>query len=159
MNIVITLPTKLAHLIYEGTKTIEVRKSWPYDFDKLNDVVYVCEKGTGLVTGMFTISKLEASCNPGKTYKQYKDAICIDESWWNKYTEKAKEIYLWHIHHTEQFQKQYPLQKYFGVKKAPQSYVYTTADWFLNDSFLVEVEEPQETLISKGMCGEEKAVQ
>lgn len=147
MNIIITLPTKLANLIYEGEKTIEVRKTWPYHFDILNDVVYICEKGTGLVTGMFTIEAVTASKDPGQVWNEHHKAICIDKQWWDKYAETAKELFLWHIKYTEHFQTKYPLLKYFGVKKAPQSYVYTNTDWFHNDFFMVEVEASEEKAV------------
>lgn len=159
MNIVITLPTKLARLIYEGAKTIEVRKSFPMDFNPKEDVVYICEKGTGLVTGMFTIDAKGTSNSPQLVWEKHKQSICIDERWFYNYLKGYKKFYLWHIHVSMRFQKQYPLQKYFNVKKAPQSYVYTSTNWFLNDDFSIEVEEPQETLISEGMCSIEKAVQ
>lgn len=147
MNIIITLPHRLANLIYEGKKAIEVRKTYPYDFDIFNDVVYVCEKGTGLVTGMFTIEAVNVSINPDKVWNEHHEAICIDKQWWDKYTKSAKKLYLWHIKYTEQFYTKYPLQKYFGIKKAPQSYVYTETEWFLNDSFIVEVETSKEKAV------------
>lgn len=147
MNIIITLPTKLATLIYEGKKTIEVRKSSPLCFDPRNDVVYICEKGTGIVTGMFSIEKFTISDRPSYIWSLYHKNICIEKQWWDNYTKYTNVLCLWHIKFTEQFQKQYPLEQYFGVKKAPQSYVYTDAEWFLNDSFMVEIETSKEKAV------------
>lgn len=156
MNIVITLPTKLAHLIYEGTKTIEVRKNFPKHFDPRKDVVYICEKGVGHVTGMFTINAKGVTNSPNLLWDKYAESIAIDKQWLMRYAKGTKKLFLWHIHHADKFQKQYRLEKYFGVKKAPQSYVYTTAEWFLNYSFLIEVKEPQDGQFSVSMCGEKK---
>lgn len=140
MNIIITLPKILANLIYEGEKTIEVRKNWPMRFDPKKDVVYICEKGSGCVTGMFAIKGLTASKKPRQAWKQHHKDICINNKWWDRYTENCPEIFLWHIDYAVEFEKQYPLLQYFGVNKAPQSYVYTNTEWFVNSSFMVEIE-------------------
>lgn len=130
MNIVITLPKKLAQLIYNGKKIIEIRKSFPKHFDCSRDVVYICEKGTGIVTGMFTISKYDISCRPHFIWKRHAAEIAIDERWFLKYVEGNSYFYLWHIHEVFQFQENYPLKEVFNLDKAPQSYAYTDADWY-----------------------------
>lgn len=140
MNIIITLPSTLANLIYEGKKTIEVRKCWPKDFDINKDVVYICEKRTVYVTGMFTIEALTATKKPHQVWNQHHEAICIDKQWWNRYTENANEIFLWHIRNAEHFHVKYPLQLYFGVYRAPQSYVYTDTQWYFDEHLLIQVE-------------------
>lgn len=140
MNIVITLPSELAHLIYEGTKTIEVRKNFPKLFDPINDVVYVCEKGTGKVTGMFTIDAKGVTNSPNMLWNNYAQSIAIDKKWLMKYAENAEKLYLWHIKNAEQFPEQYPLMSVFGIEKAPQSYAYTAAGWYLDSDFKVRVE-------------------
>lgn len=140
MNIVITLPSELAHLIYEESKKVEVRKNFPKLFDPLNDVVYVCEKGTNQVTGMFTLESHEEINDPGQVWAQYGANLGIDEEWWRSYTEKPQTLHLWHIKNAEQFPEQYPLMSVFGIEKAPQSYAYTAAEWYLDSDFQVRVE-------------------
>ena len=140
MNIIITLPTSLANLIYEGNKRIEVRKTWPKEFDLKKDVVYICEKGTGLVTGMFTIKAKGISNSPELVWKNYKDIICVKKEWFMKYLKDCNHINLWYIKQADKFDNPYSLQQVFGVNKAPQSYCYTNVGCFLNDDFKMEVE-------------------
>lgn len=140
MNIIITLPTMLADLIFEGKKTIEVRKRWPKHFDPKNDVVYICEKGTGLVTGLFTIEQRCLRRNPAKTWSEHKEQICIDEQWFFNYLKDSKFYFLAHIKQAERFPKPYSLVEVFGKKSAPQSYVYTDIYWYINDDFMIEVD-------------------
>lgn len=140
MNIIITLPTMLADLIYEGQKTIEVRKRWPKHFDPKDDVVYICEKGTGLVTGLLIINGMTISNSPSYTWHAFKDRICIEKEWFTDYLKDCKTHYLWHIRQAERFVKPYSLTEVFGVKSAPQSYVYTDVDWFIEDDCMITVE-------------------
>lgn len=140
MNVIITLPTKLANLIYEGQKTIEVRKNWPKLFDLENDVVYICEKGTGLVTGMIIIDDHFKSNDLKMVWYCWNNRICIDEQDYFNYVQDAKEIHLWHISVAERFIKPYSLKNVFCINSAPQSYVYSDIGWSLNSDLSIEIE-------------------
>lgn len=147
MNIVITLPKKLAQLIYEGKKRIEVRKNFPKNFDPHNDVVFICEKGTGMVTGMFTIDAKGVSNSPRMIWERHATEIAIDEEWLFKYAENSKELYLWHIHNVWQFVENYSLKEIFHLDKAPQSYAYTDADWYSLDPWPASENAPRKKAV------------
>lgn len=130
MNIVITLPHELAQAIYDGRKTIELRKNFPKDFDFKRNYIYICEKGTNAVTGFVECYDVKKTDNIADILGNYSKEICVDKEWLTKYLEPNKTYYLWMLCLGLKFHKPYSLKKVFNVNKPPQSFAYTDADWW-----------------------------
>lgn len=135
MNIVITLPKMLAQQIYDGSKTIEIRKSWPTKFNLLVDTVYICEKGTTKVSGIFTVDKIEISTYTEEIWHYHARELAIDRRWYDKYTAKKQNYYLWYIKLPLKFYIPYSLKDVFHMDKQPQSYAYTDVNWYLDENW------------------------
>ncbi len=137
MNIVITLPSELASLIYKGIKKVEIRKVFPNFFYMHENVVYICEKGTGVVTGMFTIESLHVHKNPDLVWQIYSSQIGVTRERWQAYTDRPLSIHVWHIKSAMRFLHDYPLVEYFGLKVAPQSFAYTDTKLFMGYEYAI----------------------
>lgn len=128
MNIIITLPSDLAEAIYDGKKRIELRKSYPLKFNIDSSYVFICEKGTNLVTGCFRIFHHFKSEDTNFIWKVYGSLISIEKKWFDRYTSKKQSYHLWVIGYVLKFKQPYSLTDVFGLEKAPQQYAYIKSD-------------------------------
>lgn len=124
MNIIITLPSSFAKAIYDGKKTIELRKSFPLHFNIDNDKVYICEKKTNFITGYFTISMHLSFEDTDYIWKNYAKQIFIDKKWFDRYTSKKHNYHLWVIDKAVEFKIRYKIKDAFCIEKAPQQFTY-----------------------------------
>lgn len=125
MNIIITLPRHLIDEICAGRKTIEVRKSFPKKIIIGKDGVFIIEKGTKNVICFCMISWILPAKKSIHTFNVFKKEIRIDKTWWLKYVGLAKKIYFWSFSDVYKFDQQVNFETALGIKRAPQSFVYT----------------------------------
>ena len=116
MNVILSIHPELAKLIYEGKKTLELRKNIPMN---TVNIVYLYETAPICkVTGFFK-------------YLLHKDIIteksCVPVEEIKNYFGKSEEIFGWICnagHKGNQFA--YPVElSEFGIKRPPQSWCYT----------------------------------
>lgn len=124
-NIVITLPQKLWWAISHGFKTYECRKTLPKGLHAKGKV-YVVIKGTTKVAGCFTVDSFYSTNNFGEAWRYMGKKLFVERQWFVKYVVGHKGmIHLWQIGKVWTFDEVIDLEEYFGIKKNPQSYVYT----------------------------------
>ena len=124
MDIVITLPRILIYKIKKGSKKVEIRKSFPKEFDFEEDCVFVVEKGTKNVVMSFDVIKVSTADNPALAWDYCGSQMGIPYEWLREYATPGKELYIWHIGDVHEFAKPFPLEETFFIKRAPQSYCY-----------------------------------
>lgn len=129
MNVIITLPSKLIQLIKERKKRIELRKTCPKLFNPHKDVIYICEKGTRNVVGCMIIEQIICTTNKYGILKDWSKDIAVSLEWIANYIKDAKELYGFFIGGCRFFDKPFSLDEHFHVKKAPQSFVYTSDNY------------------------------
>lgn len=141
-NVIITLPRVLWWAIEKGPKMYEIRKRKPQvEIGKTK--IYVVGKGTTKILGYFTLDSFIQSNDPYLLYKQVGKKIWVDWQWYNKYVQDHKgSIYAWKIREVYKCEDTVDLEEYFGVKKNPQSYIYTNRDPFLHTR-LVKILDPE----------------
>ena len=125
MNIIITLPSDLIAAIVSRRKQIELRKCFPKHFNRVDDWVYVIEKGTKNVVARFRVIYFQKKYDPIEIWHTNGRQIWVDFNWFVKYTSTAKVYYLWHISEPEYLEKPLHRGAFFGLSCNPQSYVYT----------------------------------
>lgn len=128
MNIIITLPAHYINDIIEGRKTIEVRKTFPRDFDVNNDVVFITSKGTKHVPLVLKLSHIEMIVDKQSAWNMYSEQICCSHEYWIRYAEKfQRPVYFWFIERWDWMKsgsRNYACS-YDFCKTAPQSFAYT----------------------------------
>ena len=127
MNVILSIHPEWAKLIYEGKKTLELRKNIPMN---TVNIVYLYETAPICkVTGFF---KYFAYTRIKKTHLElHKDIIteksCVPVEEIKNYFGKSEEIFGWICnagHKGNQFA--YPVElSEFGIKRPPQSWCYT----------------------------------
>ena len=133
MNIILSIHPKWAKLIYEGTKTIEWRKTIPHrmDYVKLRDgnpdvKVYLYETAPlRLVTGFFYwggVTICDARGMKEDNPRLIAGQVGIEEL--QKYQGENCSICAWHIDKPQKFRDPLPIDL-FGLKRPPQSWRYT----------------------------------
>ena len=140
MNVILSIHPEWAKLIYEGKKTIELRKNIPLNNVKL---VYLYETAPVCkVTGFF---KYFAYTRIKKTHlKLHKDIItdksCVPLEEIKKYFGKSEEIFGWVCNAgSKSNQFAYPVElSEFEIKRAPQSWCYT--EFTMNAETVEDVE-------------------
>ena len=125
MNIIITLPINLVAEIAEGRKQVEIRKSFPHNFNPDEDVVWVKTKGEDKVALCFTVSHFGASNDMADVWKRYHKQICVPYCWYFSYVQNAKLISIWHIQRVTIFTPNLSFSHTFKGVPAPQQYIYT----------------------------------
>ena len=126
MDVIITLPSNLIQLIKEGRKTIELRKHYPLFFNKDEDVIYICKKGTACVVGYMKIDAVVVTQNKYGILTEWAKDIAVPREWIEKYIKDTKILYGYFILYYREFEKPLPLRENFKVYRAPQSFAYTT---------------------------------
>lgn len=125
MNIIITLPINLVAEIAAGRKQVEIRKSFPHNFNPDEDVVWVKTKGKDKVALCFKVSHFEASSDIAFICRRYQYKVGVPSSWLWSYAHKAKRIYVWHIQQVSIFRPNLSFSDTFKGVTAPQQYCYT----------------------------------
>lgn len=125
MNIIITLPINLVAEIAEGRKQVEIRKSFPKNFNPDEDVVWVKTKGKDKVALCFTVSHFEASSDIAFICRRYQFKVRVPFDWLMSYTQNAKRICVWHIQRVTIFTPNLSFSDTFKGMTAPQQYCYT----------------------------------
>lgn len=129
MNVAITLPHRLSQAIISGTKTIEVRKSYPRHCNAGKDGFFVIEKGTDNVVCWCRVSRYHKIYLFNKKlrdlwFDSIGNDICISREEFHEYCGASNYMYLWYIDKTNVFSP--TLHKGdLIIDKNPQSYCYT----------------------------------
>lgn len=137
MNVILSIHPKWAKLIYEGKKTIEWRKTFPWRADK-GDIVYIYETAPiKKITGSFIFNKhyrylLDAY--EEAWIDQYKmrgiDIIgsgCVPVNELQKYQNNSRSLHGWCCVGALRFDTPKSLEE-FGLKRPPQSWQYTEVE-------------------------------
>lgn len=124
MDIVITLPGVLINRIMNGAKKFEVRKTFPGNFMKGVDRVYVVQKKTTNVLISFTVDYFKPYVDANSAWKRHGHELGIPVEWLRDYAQTAYTIFLWHIVDVQVFENPLQLEENFGIKRAPQSFCY-----------------------------------
>ena len=153
MNVILSIHPKWAKLIYEGKKTLELRKNIPMN---TVNIVYLYETAPICkVTGFF---KYFAYTRIKKTHLElHKDIItdksCIPLEEIKKYFGKSEEIFGWICNAgSKSNQFAYPVElSEFEIKRPPQSWCYTkiTPNAKTVEDFEIERRNKTSDIISK----------
>ena len=123
MNIIITLPIRFIEAMRKEEKRYEMRKSAPVNFDMQNDIVYVCEKGTGMVVGYFTVWGMTLTTVYNLANSTILEDICISTTELVEYAKNHPALMLYNIETFYNIEPR-PISE-FGIQTPPQSYAYT----------------------------------
>lgn len=129
MNIAITLPKRFADAIIDGSKIIEMRKTYPRNCQAGVDGFFVIEKGTDNIICWCQVSEFyrmntSLDCLIEMQYEIWGSQICVSWREFYDYCKKSSEVYLWFIDKIKVFDK--PLHKEdLVINKNPQSFCYT----------------------------------
>lgn len=125
MDIVITLPVSLWKKVVSGEKSIELRKSFPKEFDVNKDRVYVILKGTKLIVGYWNVIRFEAFYAESiNDFNPILYNISVPKQWIINYVGYSSMVYLWHIGDVVQFDKPINREYYWKMQTNPQSFIY-----------------------------------
>lgn len=121
MDIILSVKSKYLKRIYDGNKSIEIRKRVPRKL-KPRDIVWFYESGKGAVTGLGRFYGYKV-VTPKEALEFYRKKMGVtDTEFWN-YVGDAAEIVLLGFDMISMMDKNLPLSK-FGLKRPPQSYCY-----------------------------------
>lgn len=130
MNIVLSIHPKWAELIYSGKKTLELRKSFPKNFDPELDKVYLYETApVKKVTGYFCLEKrheeeeLEIHILDD-FFDEISEKSCVPRKQIDEYL-KGGDLEIWRIRTAVKFDKPFVLRE----KRAPQSWMYANVGY------------------------------
>ena len=125
MNIIITLPINLVAEIAAGRKQVEIRKSFPHNFNPDEDVVWVKTKGEDKVALCFTVSYFREFYDIADVWQCYRKKIGIPYVWLCSYAKRGERICVWHIQRVTIFTPNLTFSATFKGVTAPQQYCYT----------------------------------
>ena len=135
-HIIITLPKSLWNSISNGSKAYELRKVLPF-FTPNKTRVYVVLKGTRYVIGYFTVSQAIACYDTERLWSQYGKYLAISKEWFLQYVSSKKRVlYLWQIRNVYQYNCLVDLEKYFQIKRNPQSFIYTLNEPYVRQTLV-----------------------
>ena len=118
-DILISIRSEFARKIYDGTKTIELRKCYP-NFD-CNTYCWIYEpKPVGLITGYFVVAGTIA-CKPKHFWDISHEVLGIDKERFFDYYRNNIFAYGIVIYYANKLPKPYTLQD-FGLSRPPQMY-------------------------------------
>ena len=126
-KILMSIKPKYAKLIYDGKKTIELRKTFPQnDVAKREETfcVYLYESGTGMITGKFYFNPAAVGNINNEdevSMKKLTEAACVSEDELIEYVGN-KKFYAWHIENAVKYNNPIPIVK--TGYAAPQSWIY-----------------------------------
>lgn len=124
MDIILAIKPEWAAKIYSGEKIVEWRKTKPKNFMDYDDVILYETAPVKKITGFLKLYGI-IKINPEKLSKRHPliKYGCVDKKELEKYA-GGKTVYALLIKHAEKFTPSGEELKKFGVKKAPQSWVY-----------------------------------
>lgn len=125
MNIVITLPEHLINAIVTGEKKVEIRAGIPRHYNCFTSTVFIVEKGTYFVKAWMTLKGFEKQKEPEIVINKYRGKIGVDEKWVRTYMSQKQYVWIWQIMVAKKMKKNHWLFELSGLRRAPQSYVYT----------------------------------
>lgn len=130
MNILLSIKPKYADLIYKGIKTIEWRKTFPYD--AFYGKIFIYETApVSMVTGCFRMNQILNPIILDKksfkfispvTEKQIENWGQVSIDFLKKYAENGS-VWGWHITDAKKLKRAVNLE-YFHLKRPPQSWQY-----------------------------------
>lgn len=125
MNIILSIKPEWAAKIYSGEKIIEWRKTRPKKFRDYDRVFLYETAPVKKITGFLELYGITKKEKPEKLSKHHPliNLGCVDKKELEKYA-GGKTIYAYLIRYAEKFTPSGEELKKFGVKKAPQSWVY-----------------------------------
>ena len=125
MNIIITLPINLVAEIAAGRKQVEIRKSFPHNFNPDVDVVWVKTKGKDKVALCFTVSYFREFYDIADVWQRYRNKIGVPYAWLCSYAKRGERIYVWRIQRVTIFTPNLSFSATFKGVTAPQQFCYT----------------------------------
>lgn len=126
MDIIITLPTRFCDAIFDGQKTIEIRRWKPKFFDPVHDVVYVCEKSTFMVVGQFCVSDIHGVSSQQKRIdfcSRFHKAACVTRQEFFEYAGFGTSYFYW-ISCAQRYAHPLEIRTSFHRDHPPQAYYY-----------------------------------
>lgn len=131
MDIILAIKPEWAAKIYSGEKIIEWRKTKPKNFRDYNNVILYETTPVKKITGFLRLYGIVKK-DPKKLSKRHPliKLGCVDKKELEKYA-GGKPLYAWIIKNAEKFTHEE--LKTFGVKRAPQSWVYCEYTRFFNE--------------------------
>lgn len=138
MNIILSIKPEWAAKIYSGEKIIEWRKTRPKKFRDYDRVFLYETAPVKKITGFLELYGITKKEKPEKLSKHHPliNLGCVDKKELEKYS-GGKSVYAWIIKKTVRFRSE-DLKEIgvgiedFGLKKAPQSWVYCKKRRFKN---------------------------
>ena len=118
-DILISIKNEFAQKIYDGTKTIELRKHCPH-IDCYTYCWIYEPKPVGLITGYFVVAG-SIACKPKQLWDEYHEVLGID---WNRFSFYYYNTELAHgivIAYANKLPQPYTLQE-LGLSRPPQMY-------------------------------------
>lgn len=120
MEILMSVHGKWADLIYQGKKTLELRKSRPNSAGYIDATVYIYNTDVRSIDGRMTVTK-------AFEVKEITDEICakscLDRESILKYKGDGK-LFAWEIAYADEFEPNWLQLEDLGAKRAPQSWQY-----------------------------------
>lgn len=121
MNILMSIRKKYCDAIFDGRKTIELRKNKPAPYSPHRVFVYE-SKGRGMVVGEFVCYAV-CSWSVSAIWNRFGDKICVTRHELDAYYGGRDVGYTWYIRDAVRYDTPLPLSE-FGVYRPPQSWCY-----------------------------------
>lgn len=120
MEILMSIHGKWADLIYQGKKTVELRKTAPQKSGKIDATVYVYNTDCKSVDGRFFVSEV---VEIDEITEELSAKSCVPMNDIVTYKGDGK-LYAWIIEEADEFEPDWLQLEDLGAKRAPQSWQY-----------------------------------
>lgn len=120
MEILMSIHGKWADLIYQGKKTVELRKTAPKKSGKIDATVYVYNTDCKSVDGLFFVSEV---VEIDEITEELSAKSCVPMQDIAKYKGDGK-LFAWVIAEADEFEPDWLQLEDLGAKRAPQSWQY-----------------------------------
>ena len=120
MEILMSIHGKWADLIYQGKKTVELRKTAPQKSGKIDATVYVYNTDCKSVDGRFFVSEV---VEIDEITEELSAKSCVPMQYIAKYKGDGK-LFAWVIAEADEFEPNWLQLEDLGAKRAPQSWQY-----------------------------------
>lgn len=120
MEILMSIHGKWADLIYQGKKTVELRKTAPKKSGKIDATVYVYNTDCKSVDGRFFVSEV---VEIDEITEELSAKSCVPMNDIVTYNGDGK-LYAWIIEEADEFEPAWLQLEDLGAKRAPQSWQY-----------------------------------
>ena len=121
MNILMSIRKKYCEAIFDGRKTIELRKTKPITLFPCRVFVYE-SRGCGMVVGEFVCHAVERA-NIELIWRLYSGVVCVSRGEFDEYYGGSDVGCAWHIRDAVRYDAPVPLSE-FGMCRPPQSWCY-----------------------------------